>query len=85
MHFAWIAQDITAYTTVVREGQTTCHYPHELGVAAEAESSEREGPSRGSHRSSESEARADALVLSQYQCHFLFQPRHCGKNRRQGS
>ena len=26
MHFAWIAQDIIASTTVAREGQTTCHY-----------------------------------------------------------
>ncbi|MXQ93334.1 hypothetical protein E5288_WYG008021 [Bos mutus] len=51
----------TAYTTVVREGQTTCHCPHELGVAAEAESSEWKGPSQDSHRSSESESRADRL------------------------
>ena len=62
MHFAWFAPDITtAYTTVVREGQTTCHCPHELGVAAEAESSEWKGPSQDSHRSSESESRADRL------------------------
>lgn len=83
MHFAWIAQAITtAYKTVVREGQTACHCPHELRVATEAESSEREVRSRDSHGSSESESRADALVLSEYQRHCLSQPRHYGKNGR---
>lgn len=68
-----------------KRGADHLSLPHELRVAAEAASSEREGPSQGSHRRSESEARAGALVLSQYQCHFLFQLRHYGKNRRQGS
>ena len=55
MHFAWFAQDITtAYMTVVREGQTTCHCPHELGVATEAESSEWKGPTPLTHTAAQS-------------------------------